>query len=374
MRNRVVCVRGEIRKDHRVLHKRTKWQTQFVTQLQTYPISLLSMIYQGSTGGAAESLEKVLGVAAAKKTAAGYESLLEAISFLYSVKLYVVTKVFAQGAIKDDFSSLVTKSFFAEAESIDLASTDGAAGTINSWTEAKTEGRIKDIVSSAELAGSSLVLVNTINLKGDWLIQFEEKDTQKKKFYISETDTVDCQMLFSSERIKYGEDLDLESQVVCIAYENESIYLMVFLPRDRMGIKSLEEKIQHKSIPKVLQNMDLADVLLYLPKFNIENKIDLQAPLKELGLGPVFDNPEFPSVVDGPVTGVKLVQKVSFGVTEQGTDIGEAGFVFSKGGPQNQRIQYREFNADHPFLVMLVYEEEGNRTVLLTGRVANPSS
>ncbi|KRT82822.1 hypothetical protein AMK59_4625 [Oryctes borbonicus] len=286
--------------------------------------AILSMIHHGSTGGAAESLEKVLGITGTKKAAAGYESLLEAISFLYSVKLYVVTKVFAQGAIQDDFSALATKSFFAEAESINLSNTEEAAATINSWTDAKTESRIKDIVSASELTGSNLVLVNTVNLKGDWLIQFEEKDTKKTKFYISETETVDCQMLHSSERVKYGEDLDLESQVVCVAYENESIYLMVFLPRDRMGIKSLEEKIQLKTIPKILQNMDLADVLLYLPKFNIESKIDLQAPLKELGLGPVFDNPEFPSVVDGAIKGVKLVQKASFGVTEQGTDVGEA--------------------------------------------------
>ncbi|KAK9730811.1 hypothetical protein QE152_g14204 [Popillia japonica] len=49
------------------------------------------------------------------------------------------------------------------------------------------------------------------------------------------------------------------------------------------------------------------------------------------------------------------------------------GFVFSKSGPQNQRIQYREFNADHPFLFMLIFEEEGNRTILLTGRVSNPA-
>lgn len=336
--------------------------------------TILSMIYQGSTGGAGSSLEKLLAVGGAKKAANGYEQLMEAISFLYSVKLYVVTKVFAQDAIKDDFSALVTKSFFAEAETIDLANKDDAAEKINSWTEEKTESRVKNIVTAGELANSSLVLVNTVNLKGDWLVQFEEKDTQKRKFYINETDTVDCQMVHSSERVKYGEDLDLESQVVCISYENESIYLMVFLPRDRMGIKGLEEKIQHKSIPKILQNMDLADVLLYLPKFSIDTKMDLEAPLKELGLAPVFDNPEFPSVVDGTVKGVKLVQKLNFGVTEQGTDVGDAGFVFSKSGPQNQRIQYREFMADHPFLIMLVYEEEGNRTVLLTGRVANPSS
>lgn len=48
----------------------------------------------------------------------------------------------------------------------------------------------------------------------------------------------------------------------------------------------------------------------------------------QLGLGVLFDNQaELPSVVESaePVKGVKLVQKISFGVTEQGTDVGEAG-------------------------------------------------
>lgn len=244
--------------------------------------AILSMIYQGSTGPTAENLEKVLALKAAKKAADGYESVMEGISFLYSVKLYVANKIYAQSPLKEDFSALVTKSFFAESENIDLSNKDDATGKINSWIDEKTESRIKDIVSPSELAGSSLVLVNTINLKGDWLIQFEEKDTQKRKFYISETETVDATVLHSSERIKYGEDLDLASQVICIPYENESIYLMVFLPRERMGIKDLEEKIQTKTIPKIHQNMDLADVLLYLPKFQIDVKTDLQSPLTQV--------------------------------------------------------------------------------------------
>lgn len=244
--------------------------------------AILSMIYQGATGPSAENLEKVLAITGAKKSADSYEALMETVSYIYSVKVHVANKIFAQSPFKDDFSATVTKSFFAETETLDLSNAADAAGKINSWTEEKSESRIKDIVSAGDLAGSKLVLASGLDIKGDWLIQFEEKDTQKKKFYISETDTVDCQMLYSSERLRYGEDLDLESQVACIAYENESIYLMLFLPRNRMGIKDLETKIQNKTIPKILQNMDHADVLLYVPKFRIEAKPDLQGPLTEV--------------------------------------------------------------------------------------------
>ncbi|KAI4462599.1 serine protease inhibitor serpin [Holotrichia oblita] len=142
--------------------------------------AILSMIYQGATGQSAENLEKVLAITGAKKSADSYEALMETVSYIYSVKVCVANKIFAQSPFKDDFSATVTKSYFAETETLDLSNGADASGKINSWTEEKSENRIKDIVSAGNLAGSKLVLASGLDIKGDWLIQFEEKDTKKR--------------------------------------------------------------------------------------------------------------------------------------------------------------------------------------------------
>lgn len=56
--------------------------------------------------------------------------------------------------------------------------------------------------------------------------------------------------------------------------------MYIFLPSETSGLRDLESKIHKLNYTELDGNM--ADVILYLPRFKIESKIDLESTLKKV--------------------------------------------------------------------------------------------
>ncbi|XP_055357742.1 leukocyte elastase inhibitor-like, partial [Paramacrobiotus metropolitanus] len=111
---------------------------------------------------------------------------------------------------------------------------------------------------------------------------------------------------------------------------------------------------------------------IQLPKFSIEQSIDLESTLQDLGMRSAFTTTaDFSGITSVPIYIDKIKQKVYIDVNERGTVASAATaerFVLCR-APRETRV---EFAADRPFIFLLRHERTGN--ILFIGHVVDPSA
>ena len=175
--------------------------------------------------------------------------------------------------------------FLAEPVSLNFSS--GNAGSeINQWVESKTNNKIKDVVSEDLDTNTALVLINAMYFKGQWETKFN--DTFEGDFHTSENEVVKAQMMKSHSESRYGYLYleDLKAQAVEIPYKGGRISMIVILPDPESSLKDLENIFEVTQFN--LLDFTKEDVDLILPKFKIETTLNLNDPLKLMGMTDMF--------------------------------------------------------------------------------------
>jgi serpin B len=152
--------------------------------------------------------------------------------------------------------------------------------------------------------------------------------------------------------------------------------MFIILPNEKNGIGNLEKKLATMNLTDISKNMWSTEVNLALPKFKIEETIDLKDALTKLGLGEIFDERKanfggMIQVGSGNLYVSKVVQKAFIEVNEEGAEAAAAtGMVMmmrcSLVGPPPT-----VFKADHPFIYILAEKKD---TQLFTGRLSKPNT
>ena len=252
------------------------------------PISVhaaLSLAYQGASGDTAEGFRKVLNIPVAKSAADGYKTVMNDLNNIQNVTLHVANKIYIQEdyKLKESFRTVATDYFYSDTETVNFVDNIVSANKINHWVQNKTNDKITNLISPDDLNSfTCLVLVNAIYFKGDWKEAFPEKLTRVEPFYVSDTKTVDCQMMHIQSYFGYANDNELDAQLLKLPYQNENVNLVIILPNKRDGINELERKLTNKSLTTLTKRMYQTEVKVSLPKFKIESTIQLNEPLQKV--------------------------------------------------------------------------------------------
>lgn len=252
------------------------------------PISIhaiLTLTSQGSDGKTKEAFLKTLGVPSNEVSAEGYKSVMDKLNNVEDVALYMANKVYVKESynLKQTFKNAITKYFYSEIQSLNFSESSKSAQTINSWVENKTNQKIKNLISDGDLDDDTrLVLVNAIYFKGKWAQPFDAKETRTEKFYVTENDTIDVQMMHLKKKFYYKQDESLDAKVLELPYTNKDVSMIIILPNKRNGITELEQKLANVDLTKITENMYRPEVIVSLPKFKIETTMELTEPLKEV--------------------------------------------------------------------------------------------
>ena len=112
-------------------------------------------------------------------------------------------------------------------------------------------------------------------------------------------------------------------------------------------------------------NLKTCNVRVYLPKFKFDFDVDMNEPLKELGMERAFTpssgNELFIS---------KVKHKAIIDVNEKGTEAAAVTGVVCMNlcaGPSYER---KIFDADHPFIFII--QDNRNQNILFMGKVEKP--
>lgn len=182
------------------------------------------------------------------------------------------------------FQEVAITKFSSGIESVNFVNNIETAQIINRFVEEKTQNKIKDLIKPDALNGDTTVmLINAIHFKGEWLHQFDERLTGNGEFFMSETKKVSIEFMTVTNyfRRKYLNDLD--ATALEMKYTNSKFAFMIILPGTRTGLFALEIILKNYDLRKIADDLWApTEMNVIIPKFKVEFEINLNAALKKV--------------------------------------------------------------------------------------------
>ncbi|XP_076242565.1 antichymotrypsin-2 isoform X9 [Calliopsis andreniformis] len=343
---------------------------------------VLAMAAYGARGETEEQFKKVLHLPSSKTLGtSGYQALIDSINGIKENKLLLANKVFAaeKFAVKPDYKSLTENYFRSVTQLVNFAKSNEAANTINTWVQQNTNNRINELVSPGDLnAMTALVLVNAVYFKGQWKNKFNPTFTKDMPFHVNENTVKNVPTMYRQGSYKYGELPNLNAKFIEIPYKGNELSMVIILPNEINGLAAVEQKLQSVSLADILNQGYERDVQLFLPKFKIEKKIELNGILGKMGLTSMFSSrANFSGIADDDLVVSKVVQKAFIEVNEEGSEAAAATGMIIENRIQMKKMQVR---IDHPFFYTIVNVVENpdtkfrNIVPIFIGHILEPTT
>ncbi|XP_075168315.1 serine protease inhibitor 42Dd-like [Haematobia irritans] len=273
------------------------------------------------------------------------------------------------GPTKDNLNNYARSVFATEVDPIDFLQSQSAVNTINSWVAEKTRQLIQNAVLPNSLnAYTNALLINSLYFKSEWKIKFASYDTVKSSFHLNSQQSVKVDMMHNEDVFRYGEFENLEARVLELPYQLDDFTMMIILPNEIEGLASVERQLSQVTLKLISHRLQRREVIVKLPKFDIEFDIDMVSPLQKMGLHSLFNedsrinifkNQGKPLVVDS------IRHKTYVNVNEVGTEA--AAITVAKIVPLSLPIEIKHFVADHPFIFVI----RNSKAVYFIGHVVN---
>lgn len=339
-----------------------------------YSISVaLAMTYEGARGQTAEEMQSVFHFpednSARRSSFAALYNNINNKSAEYQLSTANALWIQKDYKLLDNYTNVVQNYYGGRATNVDFASED-ARKTINNWVEDKTNNKIKDLFPQGSLNGyTRLVLTNAIYFKGDWLKQFDEKETKQEEFRVSKDNVIQVPMMRRTDegaRFNYAETEEL--QILEMLYEEEELSMLILLPKND-NLSSLEESLTIENLTEWKNKLKEQRVNIFIPKFTLNTKYFLKDTLSRMGMPSAFSSADF-SGIDGTKSLFidKVIHQAYVKVNEEGTEAAAATGVSMVTDSAEPPIL--EFRADRPFIVIIQDRETEN--ILFLGRITNP--
>jgi len=229
-----------------------------------------------------------------------------------------------------------------------------------------------------------LILVNAVYFKGEWLQTFDAHATRENDFHVSQTETVKVQMMYMQKTFYYGESDNIKCQVIELPYVGKIEFLhqwpsmFIILPSQSVTLAEVEKKLTSDDLMNARERFQMAstEVKLWLPKFQLDEKLSLVEALSGMGIKDLFvDGAADLSGVDGSreLYVSKVLHRAVVDVNEEGTEAAAATAmtyaVYACILPLKTLPQFR---ADHPFLFFI--QHNATKSILFLGRLVKPPS
>jgi serpin B len=277
------------------------------------------------------------------------------------------------------FIAEARKDYSANATGLDFAGMPEASRmVINQWVADRTNQKIQDLLPEGSVSSlTRLVITNAVYFKGTWLKQFEKNRTRGEDFRVSPGETVQVQMMESTDRdSEFGYNETGSLQVLEMPYERgngSALSMLVILPKGD-DLAGIEDTLDLQRLSDITGSLVYRRVNVYFPRFTFRTRYSLSGTLKTMGIHAAFD-PDLADLsgMDGSrnLSISEIFHQAFVDVNEEGTEAAAAtGVVVGLATAVNEG-PVPEFRADHPFIFLIRDEKDGN--ILFIGRVTNPN-
>lgn len=341
------------------------------------PFSLqcaLSMLSNGANGETREEILYALGLSqySQEEVNAYFKKLIEGLHTVNSaITVKTANSVWgnAEVPLKDDFQKMNIENYSAMVSQLDF-SDPSAVEQINAWCNQTTEGLIPSILEEVNPT-ATVYLLNSLYFKARWESEFAPEKTQEGDFNTSSGKVVKADFMQTQRMAAYVENEWFTS--TSLSYQNDSYVMRLILPQPEISIDQVLQALS-ESDENLWKNTILADINLKMPRFALENKLDLVSTLQALGMKKAFTNEADFSSMSDISTYISLVQQATrLKVDEEGSE-GAAvtvieGYLSDLMRPLPE--EEVDFFLDRPFLFQIIESSTG--TVLFMGQVGLPA-
>jgi serpin B len=272
--------------------------------------------------------------------------------------------------LRKDFAQTFMDFYRGASINVDFSS-QNAVDAVNRWASENTDGFIKDMIEKFEQA-TVAAIANAIYFSDRWAWEFDPDKTKKDVFHAKGGDSEAFYMLREGENQRYYEDGS--GQAMPLGYKHDGgIYIILPKDGDAVGLLS---SMTNEYFNQIQRESQLAKGKLRLPRFSIENDIDLKDALVSLGV-PLFEGEPLTGLIEEklPLVLTSAKQKALIKVDEEGTTA--AAVTVMEIGPTSVGPRPNkpfEMICDRPFVFILYeYTYDGGSQILFTGVVNNPN-
>lgn len=242
----------------------------------------------------------------------------------------------------------------------------GPAGVaqINDWVKSHTKDRIDKIIDSLDRSEVS-VLVNAVTFDGKWKTPFDKGATSDQTFHVP-TGDADVPTMRQTEHYGYRRGESYEA--VEIPYAGGAFAMRIVLPHVGVAPEAALAQDLDAQTPFTMAKVDLT-----LPRFTYRDRLELNDPLKRMGMGPLFERGDFTGMApSGDLTSVsRVVHRTYIKVDEEGTQAAAAtGIIMRATAVRVDPLA--PFHVDRPFAFSIVQTQSG--LPLFMGVVNDPRS
>lgn len=338
------------------------------------PFSLqcaLGMLSNGASGETHNEILHTLGLSqySQEEVNAYFKKLIEGLHTVNSaITVKTVNSVWGNAGVplKEDFQKMNIENYSAMVSQLDF-SDPSTVDQINAWCNQTTEGLIPSILEEVNPT-ATVYLLNSLYFKARWESEFAPEKTQEGDFNTSSGKVVKADFMQTQRMAAYVENEWFTS--MSLSYQNDSYVMRLILPQLEISIDQVLQALSG-SDENLWKNTILADINLKMPRFTLENKMDLIPALQALGMKKAFTNEaDFSSMSDIP-TYISLVQQAThLKVDEEGSE-GAAVTVIEGDLMSPLPEEKVDFFLDRPFLFQIL--EPATGTVLFMGQVGLPA-
>ncbi|XP_049526730.1 LOW QUALITY PROTEIN: leukocyte elastase inhibitor A-like [Dermacentor silvarum] len=318
----------------------------------------LSMALAGARNTTAKQLADVLHVNSEEVHKHFSSFISELTGFAPDVKLHVANRMYSEQTfpVLDSYLALLRDSYSATIESVDFKTNfETVRQQVNAWVEQATESKIKDLLPSGCLDSlTTLIVVNAIYFKGLWNSQFDPNSTYRSSFHLDKKNKKEVDMMYQENDYKMSRSDELGVTALEIPYRGGKTSMVVLLPDTVEGLSNLEESLSAEKISELLKGLwEHSDVKLYLPKFKLEQTVNLKQTLSAMGIEDFFAPVADLSGISakGNLSASEVVHKAFVEVNEEGTEAAAATAV--RVMLCCLQLEETKFVVDHPFMFLI---------------------
>ena len=341
--------------------------TNPVERVNHFTASLFSQVCSGDKGNVFLSpLSADIALAMAQQGAAG-ETLNEMNAWLTPLSVSDDEQLQAANSLWIETGFPVKESFFQACKPFraDVFNQHILPRDVNEWVSNHTNGKIPTILADPLPAALSMVLVNAIYFKADWVNDFNDHATRQQLFYPQDAEPHDVNMMHKTAHFDYLETAD--AQIIELPYQNFRYAMDIILPNKDVLAREYARKF-NIGVVKDLGKLQNVKVALSMPKFKVEYERSLGNDLQALGIRRAFTaDADFSGISDVRTNIDAVIQKTYLDVNETGTEAAAATAVVMVKSALPRPEKPVEMTIDRPFVLLIRNIETG--AVVFIGKI-----
>lgn len=339
------------------------------------PLSIslaLAMTHGGARGDTARQMAAVLHFAPDPKTLhQGNKVLHDLLVADEDAGLQLANSLWPDRHLKlrDSFLNLMRSNYGSEIQALDFqGDPQGARQTINSWVEHNTGGLIPELLQPSDMSSlTALALVNALVYRGTWETAFDPQATRPGTFLLADGSTIQTELM--STRGEFGSYRGQDFRVLQLPFAGRSRSLLLAVPDRTDGLPQIERDLSTSEIERWVAGLRATNLNLLMPRFDQEERLDLKAILKDMGMPlPFSPGADFSGLCGADNLWIdKVIHQARLEVHEEGAKAAAATVVTMKRESAEPMVL-----VNRPFLYLI--RDDATGSILFMGRVLDPSA